>query len=165
MVYVEILKGHPGYEYAADPDTKFLKDDLIRIAEENGILFPPKTLVADMKDMLITEGVLTKKPGVREYVIDFEERQDALLFFTEIYKGVVMMITLSEMFGVYLPNMFERFGGLESAQDFKEFEAKPKPKIKKVKAVEEKVAPIVPEEIPEVAEEQIDDTPEELDTF
>lgn len=73
-----------------------------------------------MKQKLVNAGVFTKKRGVNEYVIDFSERKDAFSFFLAIYKGVITMIALSEMVGVYLPNIFERFGGLESAQDFKE---------------------------------------------
>lgn len=43
------------------------------------------------------------------------------------------MIAISEMCGVYLPNISAQWGGLEAYQDFKDFDSIPKaPTIKKV---------------------------------
>lgn len=109
-----------------------------------------------MKEKLIEAGVLTKKPGVKEYVIDFDERPDVIDFFLALYKGVLNMVSLSEIAGCYLPNIFERFGGLDSARDFKEFEATPRPKSPKIQKVT--IA-----ETPKDAEQKQE--PEEIDTF
>lgn len=158
MVYVEILKSHPGYEYTKDPDNKLLKANLIEIAAIHGVEFEPKELVEGMKQKLVDAGVFTKKKGVNEYVIDFDERYDAIAFFLAIYKGVVTMIALSELCGVYLPNIFERFGGLESARDFKEFEAIPRPVVIK------QLAEAIPDTLsPEDSQKIM--AGEEIDTF
>lgn len=109
-----------------------------------------------MKTKLVDAGVFTKKPGVNTYVIDFQERPDIISFFLALYKGIVTMIAVSEMFGVYLPNLFERFGGLESGRDFKEFEAIPKPiTIKKLETVSVPLIEAAPE-VPVLAAVEID---------
>ena len=64
-----------------------------------------KELVADLKKILIDGEILVKEPGVNVFEIDFEERPDIMQTFFAMYKGIVTMIALSEMFGVYLPNI------------------------------------------------------------
>ena len=158
MIFLEILKDSPGYEYPDEPNRPLLKDDLLEIAKKHGVEFAPKTLVADMKTQLVEAGVFKKKPGVKPYVIEFDERHDAIAFFLALYKGVVTMIAVSEMFGIYLPNIFERFGGLESARDFKEFEAVPRELA--IKKLDQVVTKIV-----SAPEPQLVAAAEEIDTF
>jgi hypothetical protein len=107
MRFVEISKKAPGYILPEDPDKRLLKDDLVDLVKTRlpDYEMTGKELVPALKTILIDGGILVKEPGVNVFEIDFDERPDIMLTFFSMYKGIVTMIALSEMFGVYLPNI------------------------------------------------------------
>lgn len=138
-------------------DQKLLKSDLEKLVADRGVIlevekpnvedltnalltagvlveeFGVTNTVEEMRERLIASKILKTRPGVKIVTIDFEERPDVVATFLSLYKGVVNMIAISELCGVYLPNISAQWGGLEAYQDFKEFESIPKaPVIKKI---------------------------------
>lgn len=140
MYFVEILKEAPGYILEEDPDRRLLKDDLIelvktRLGEDK---LATKETVDSLRTKLIEGGVLVQEKAVNVFEIDFEQRPDVVATFLSLYKGVVNMVALSEICGVYLPNIGAQWGGLEAYQDFKEFDSISKaPTIKRIEVPEE----------------------------
>lgn len=130
MKYIEILKQKPWYFYPIDPERKLLKDDLIEIATWASIEIDKKDKVDEIKGKLIEAWILIQKPWVSVYEINFDERNDVLDFFLELYKQMISSVALAEIgWGIYLPNIFDVFDGLKSALDFKEMDATPREKV------------------------------------
>lgn len=130
MKYIEILKQKPWYFYPIDPERKLLKDDLIEIATWASIEIDKKDKVDEIKGKLIEAWILIQKAGVSVYEINFDERNDVLDFFLELYKQMISSVALAEIgWGIYLPNIFDVFDGLKSALDFKEMDATPREKV------------------------------------
>lgn len=63
-----------------------------------GYILTGKELVEDLKKILIDGGILEREKAVNIFEIDFEERPDIILTFLAMYKGILIMIALSEMF-------------------------------------------------------------------
>ena len=122
FTFLEILKKKPGYVYLADPENKLQKDDLIDIAADNEIMFAKGTLVADMKAQLVEAGVLVKEKAVQKIEIVYAERPEVVDSFIALYKGILNMFVITELYGCFLPNVTEQYSGASSWSDFKEFE-------------------------------------------
>ncbi len=150
------------------PTVENLQNALVRVwvlHEEMGVTNSGD----EIREKLIDAKLLIPRPWVNLYEINFDERPDIIATFLSIYKGVVNMIAISEMVGVYLPNITAQWGWLEAYQDFKDFESIPKPPvIKKSETITEsiqetvaepmKVVEIVAEtpQIPDPIEDDID---------
>jgi hypothetical protein len=122
FTFLEILKKKPGYIYPTDPENKLLKDDLIDIAADNEIIFEPKILVAEMKRILVEAGVLEKEKAVQKIEIIYADRPEVVDSFIALYKGILNMFVITELYGCFLPNVTEKYSGSSSWEDFKEFE-------------------------------------------
>lgn len=89
---------------------------------DNEIVFPLKCLVAEMKQILQDEGILVREKGVQKIEIVYAERPEVVDAFIAIYKGILNMFVITELYGCFLPNVTEQYSGSSTWQDFKEFE-------------------------------------------
>lgn len=120
-MFEEVLKKEPGFVLPEDPTRKLLQADLKGLCDDHGIPYEKYSKNAELIASLVEHGVLVKESSVQRIVYKYNERQDIIEAFLEIYKRILNRLGLIALYNVpygELVNPFDQMNGEEAWEDF-----------------------------------------------